>query len=46
MIEKDIARKLAEEDDVQGHRARHGGADAESAEGSDDVEGHRARHGG
>ena len=45
MIEKDIARKL-DEDDVQGHRAKVGHADAESAEGDDDVQGHRAHPGG
>ena len=46
MNQKDISRKLDEDDDVQGHRLRHGGADAESTEGDDDVEGHRLRHGG
>ena len=35
-----------EDDDVQGHGIKTGGADAKSAEGGDDTEGHAFRSGG
>ncbi len=45
MNQKDLTRKLAEDDDVQGHGAKGGRADAETDEGDDDVQGHRAKGG-